>query len=181
MPFKPLLCSLSTSVIYHYCVIVEMFCIGLYARHTFRKVESSMMENVEGPISVWQMEKAVQTDVVLMTPNDPSLLSEEAQPSHSLVSASNSNSEDSLCRIEHAPMDDFPFPQTRSQQSHRPKSVQHSSAEEPGVDLTHFIVRVDINNQDSQEVTVVWQIMKDLQQKTKYSASLSLKRPYNAH
>ncbi len=78
-------------------------------------------------------------------------------------------------------MDGFPFPQTRSQQSLRPKPVQHSSAEEPGVDLTHFIVRADINNQDSKEVTVVWQIMKDLQQKMIYSASLILKRPYNAH
>ncbi|KAK7884378.1 hypothetical protein WMY93_027501 [Mugilogobius chulae] len=31
-----------SQLIYHYCVIVEMFCISLYARHTFRKVEPSL-------------------------------------------------------------------------------------------------------------------------------------------
>ncbi|XP_070823647.1 organic solute transporter subunit alpha [Chaetodon trifascialis] len=143
-----------SQLIYHYCVIVEMFCIGLYACHTFREVELSVVEDVEGPVGVWQMEKAVQTDDGQMS----GWLSEEAWPSRYLVNISNpsyNSNEDSLCRIEHAPLDGFPFPQARSQQSRRPEPVDPSSAEEPGVDLSHITVRVDINYQDSEDVTVV--------------------------
>ncbi|XP_076596666.1 organic solute transporter subunit alpha isoform X1 [Chaetodon auriga] len=144
-----------SQLIYHYCVIVEMFCVGLYARHTFRKVELSVEEDVEGPVGVWQMEKAVQTDDGQMSGR----LSEEAWPSRCLATISNpsynSNNEDSLCRIEHAPLDGFPFPQARSQLSRRPEPMEPSSAEEPGVDLNHITVRADINYQDSKDVTVV--------------------------
>ncbi|XP_068589260.1 organic solute transporter subunit alpha isoform X2 [Cebidichthys violaceus] len=142
-----------SQLIYHYCVIVEMFCIGLYARHTFRKVEPSVVEDVEGPVRVWQEEKAVQTDDDQMTHHRPGLLG------RCLFSASNpsysSDSEDSLCRIEHAPLDGFPFPQARGQQPGRPEPVEPRSAEEPGVELTHITVRADINYQDSKDVTVV--------------------------
>ncbi|XP_033484738.2 organic solute transporter subunit alpha isoform X2 [Epinephelus lanceolatus] len=142
-----------SQLIYHYCVIVEMFCIGLYARHTFRKVEPSMVEDAEGPVSVLQIEKAIQTDDVKMTHHKPGLLG------HHLVSASNpsysSDSEDSLCRIEHAPLDGFPFPQARSQQLGRTESVEPRSAEEHGVDLTRITVRADINYEDYKDVTVV--------------------------
>lgn len=160
IPFHScILCSLSPAVIYHYCVIVEMFCFGLYARHTFRKVEPSVVEDVEGPVGVWQIEKAVQTDDVQMTHHKPGLLSEEAWPSQCLASASNpsydSTGEDSLCRIEHAPLDCFPFPQARGQQSGRPKPMEHSSADAPGVDLTHITVRAEINYQATKDVTVV--------------------------
>ncbi|XP_073325799.1 organic solute transporter subunit alpha [Pagrus major] len=148
-----------SQLIYHYCVIVEMFCIGLYARHTFRKVEPSTAEDVEVPVGDWKVEKAVQTEDVQMTHHKPSLLSQEARSSHQLVSASNpshcSNGEDSLCRIEHAPLDGFPFPQVRGQQSGRPKPMVHSSAEEHGVDLTYITVKADINYKDSEDVTVV--------------------------
>lgn len=167
MPFKPVSCAVcAPSVIYHYCVIVEMFCIGLYARHTFRKVEPSTAEDVEIPVGDWQVEKAVQTEDGQMTHNKPGLLSQEAWSSHQPVNASNpshcSNSEDSLCRIEHAPLDGFPFPQVRGQQSGRPKPMERSSAEERGVDLTHTTVKADINYQDSEDVTVVWPTMEDL-------------------
>ncbi|XP_049437696.1 organic solute transporter subunit alpha isoform X2 [Epinephelus fuscoguttatus] len=142
-----------SQLIYHYCVIVEMFCIGLYARHTFRKVEPSVVEDAEGPVSVLQIEKAVQTDDVKMTHHKPGLFG------HHLVSASNpsysSDSEDSLCRIEHAPLDGFPFPQARSQQLGRTESVEPRSAEEHGVDLTRITVRADINYEDYKDVTVV--------------------------
>ncbi|XP_018557058.1 organic solute transporter subunit alpha [Lates calcarifer] len=148
-----------SQLIYHYCVIVEMFCIGLYARHTFRKVEPSVVEDAERPVSVWQMEKAVQTDDAQMMHHKLGLPSEEVWPGHRLVSASNpsynSDSEDSLCRIEHAPLDDFPFPQTRGQQPGTPDQMQHKSAEDPGVALTHITVRADINYQDCKDVTVV--------------------------
>ncbi|XP_051280956.1 organic solute transporter subunit alpha [Dicentrarchus labrax] len=148
-----------SQLIYHYCVIVEMFCIGLYARHTFRKVEPSVVEDVECPARVWQIEKAVQTDDDQVTNHKPGLPSEKAWPGRCLVSASNpsytNNSEDSLCRIEHAPLDGFPFPQARCQQSGRQEPVRPNSAEEPGVALTHITVRADINYQDPKDVTVV--------------------------
>ena len=137
-----------TSVIYHYCVIVEMFCIALYARHTFRKVEPSVVEeDVEGlSVGVWQIEKAVQTDDVQTTHHKPGA----SNPSY------NSDSEDSLCRIEHAPLDGFPFPlQAKGQQPGRPEPAESRSAEEPGVDQTHIIIRADINCQDYKDVTVV--------------------------
>ncbi|XP_068454161.1 organic solute transporter subunit alpha [Clinocottus analis] len=130
-----------SQLIYHYCVIVEMFCIGLYARHTYRKVEPSMVEDVEVPVPVWQMEKAVQTD--------------DQIPHHRPGPLYSSDSEDSLCRIEHAPLDGFPFPQARGQQASRPEPVEPRSTEEPGVNLNHITVRADINYQDSKNVTVV--------------------------
>ncbi|XP_044065829.1 organic solute transporter subunit alpha isoform X2 [Siniperca chuatsi] len=141
-----------SQLIYHYCVIVEMFCIGLYARHTFRKVEPSVVEEVAGPVGVRQVEKAVQTDEVRATHREdgwPGLLVSASNPSY------HSDSEDSLCRIEHAPLDGFTFPQARGQQPGRPEPAEPRSAVEPGVDLSHFTVRADINYQDSKDVTVV--------------------------
>lgn len=142
-----------------------MFCIGLYARHTFRKVEPSVEEDVEGPVSGWQLEKAVQTEDVQIAYHKPSLLSDEAWPGH-LFSASNpgynSDSEDSLCRIEHAPLEGFSFPSTTGQQP-----VEQQPAEETGLDLTHITVRADINYQESKDVTVVWPTVEENQQKTK--------------
>lgn len=118
-----------------------------------------MVVDVEGPVGVWQVEKAVQTDDVQMKHHKPGLLSEEVWPGHCLASASNhsynSASDDSLCRIEHAPLDGFPFPQARGQQSGRPAPTEHSSAEEPGVELNHITVRADINYQATQDVIVV--------------------------
>ncbi|XP_068605402.1 organic solute transporter subunit alpha [Brachionichthys hirsutus] len=165
-----------SQLIYHYCVIVEMFCISLYARHTFRKAEPGVVREVEEPsvvqevqepsvvrevqepsvvreveepsvvrevqepsvvrepTSVWQKEKAVQTDCFQMT-------EEEAWP-------------DSLCRIEHAPLDGFSFPQARGRHPQRPEPVGPRSAVEPGVDLTHVTVRADTNDPDPLTVGV---------------------------
>lgn len=149
----------SPTVIYHYCVIVEMFCIGLYARHTFRKVEPCLVADVEVPVAIWQVEKAIQTDDVQIKHIKPGVLSEEPWLSDCLASTSNpsynSVSEDSLCRIEHAPLDGFPFPQARAQHPGRPEPMEHSSAEEPSVELNHITVRADINYQATQDVTVV--------------------------
>ncbi|XP_072223441.1 organic solute transporter subunit alpha [Leuresthes tenuis] len=149
IPCTPPLSVLSRSqMIYHYSVIVEMFCIGLYARHTFRKLEPSKGDNDEGPVIAWKMEKAVQTDVRI-TCHKPSLQSEEAWPGQCLVRMSNpgynSDSEDSVCRIEYTPLDGFPFPQ-------RPSKAQ---PDELGEDLTGITVRADINYCDSKDATVV--------------------------
>lgn len=174
--FKVIFALSLTSVIYHYCVIVEMFCIGLYARHTFRKVEPITVEDEERPISM--TETAVQTEDIQKTHPDPGRPSEEVWPAHYLSGASNpsySNTEDSLCKIEHAPLEGFPFPPTRSQRLHRPQPVELRSATEPGADVTHITVRADVNYQDSKDVTVVWQTKVDLKQKTKWVQALTLK------
>lgn len=144
----------STSVIYHYCVIVEMFCIGLYARHTFRKVEPSMVEDVEFPVSRCQLDKAVQTEDVQMTHQRPGLPADDAWPGSCLFPASNpgynSDSEDSLCRIEHAPLDGFPFPSATGQ-----KPVKPRPADKTELDVNHITVIADINYQESKDVTMV--------------------------
>ncbi|XP_074930482.1 LOW QUALITY PROTEIN: organic solute transporter subunit alpha [Archocentrus centrarchus] len=142
-----------TQSIYHYSVIVEMFCIGLYARHTFRKVEPNEVEGAEGPFDVWRVEKAVQTEEMKATHPETGVLSEESRPGRGHIGTSfspsyNSDSEDSLCRIEHAPLDGFHFPRAKGQ---HPSS---SEPVEPGVDLTHITVRADINH-NSTDVTVV--------------------------
>ncbi|KAF3859860.1 hypothetical protein F7725_000115 [Dissostichus mawsoni] len=88
---------LETMVIYHYCVIVEMFCIGLWKRlfkqTTFTRCFTSRAAS-----------------------------SALSNPSYS------SDNEDSLCRIEHAPLDGFPFPKARGQQPGRPEPGEPSGS-----------------------------------------------------
>ncbi|XP_060912595.1 organic solute transporter subunit alpha isoform X1 [Labrus mixtus] len=156
IPCTPPFSTLARSqLIYHYCVIVEMFCIGLYARHTFRKVEPSVVEDEERLVGV--TDKAVQTDDVQRTRPEPGQRSEEVRPGHCLSSASDhhsySNMEDSLCKIEHTPLDGFPFPPAR--RSRRPEPVELGPVEETGVDVTHVTVRADVNYQESKDVTMV--------------------------
>lgn len=138
-------------MIYHYCVIVEMFCIGLYARHTFRKAEPSS-EVVEGPVGVCQTDRAVQTESH-MTQSKLQLLSEEARPGRRLSGASNLTffgaGEDALCRIEHEPLDGFFFPRAKRE------ATKPSCAEEAGLDLTHVSVGAEMTQQNSSDVTVV--------------------------
>ncbi|XP_028266239.1 organic solute transporter subunit alpha [Parambassis ranga] len=145
-----------SQMIYHYSVIVEMFCIGLYARHTFRKVELCEVEDEEGSVSVWKMDKAVQTDVHT-TPHKTSMQSQEPWPGQNHIgvinSGYNSDSEDSLCRIEYAPLDGFHFPQAKGQHTHQPGPEE--TTDEPCVEMTQITVRADINYHDDKDVTVV--------------------------
>lgn len=138
-------------MIYHYCVIVEMFCIGLYARHTFRKVEPSV-EVAEGPIGVRLTDRGVQTDGHT-TQNRPQLPLEEARPGRRLCGASNptftSAGEDALCRIEHEPMEAFFFPRAKGE------TTKQSSTVDAGPGRTHVTVRADVTHQNSRDVTVV--------------------------
>ncbi|KAM9342528.1 organic solute transporter subunit alpha [Pholidichthys leucotaenia] len=150
IPCTPPLSALTRSqLIFHYCVIVEMFCIGLYARHTFRKVEPSKAGEVEGVVLSQSIEKGVQTDEPHVTHHQTGVITEPAWPSRGHVAAfspsSNSDGEDSLCRIEHAPLDVYSFPQT---------TVKTRSAEEAAGDRT-ITVTADINYHDSKDVTVV--------------------------
>lgn len=119
-----------SQLIYHYSVIVEMFCIGLYARHTFRKAEPGELEDLEEAVCEQQMEKAIQTEEVPKPQLKPHL------PSDGGWSISNSgfssDSEDSLCKIEHKPLDGLYFPQIKvgPQQTHRVQTEELQAAEE---------------------------------------------------
>lgn len=134
-------------MIYHYCVIVEMFCIGLYARHTFRKVEPSL-EVAAGPVSVCQTDRAVQTDSH-MTHSKLQQLSEAARAGRPPSAASSltffSAGEDALCRIEHEPLDGFLFPRGKGE----------ARKQEAGLDLARTSVRAEPAQQNSSDVTVV--------------------------
>lgn len=161
IPCAPPLSVVTRSLlIYHYCVIVEMFCIGLYARHTFRKVEPSMVEAEEGPNRGYRVEIAVQTEHVQLEDDKPSVLPDQVSPRCCVTDAStgtfNSKHDDTLCRIEHAPLEGFPFPRTRGQKSGWSETVvRPKESEELGVDQTHITVRADINYETSTDVTVV--------------------------
>lgn len=115
-----------TQLIYHYCVIVEMFCISLYARNTFRKVEPSQPEDEEAPCERGQEEKAVQTKS-----------SKDQSEDQSLEAGFRRGSGDSLCRIEHTPLDAFDFPKIRLKQREEGCTV------------------IEQSNEDSTAVTVV--------------------------
>lgn len=82
-----------------------MFCISLFARNTFRKMEPSPEDaySLEEGIS----HKAIQTEAQVPFAVQLSTQAEEPWCSNPGYS---SDSEDSLCRIEHAPLDHFPFP-----------------------------------------------------------------------
>ncbi|XP_047461122.1 organic solute transporter subunit alpha [Mugil cephalus] len=142
-----------SQLIFHYCVIVEMFCIGMYARHTFRKVELTEAEDAEVAVDICKMEMGVQTDDVQTEHPTPGLPSQEVSPGRCLVNAVNScynsDSEESLCRIEHAPLDGFHFPQAKRQ---HPSRLEQ---EEPDGDLGQTTGRTNIGFHDSEDVTVV--------------------------
>ncbi|XP_028309282.1 organic solute transporter subunit alpha [Gouania willdenowi] len=155
-PCSPPFSMLTRSqLIYHYSVIVEMFCISLYARHTFRKMEPSTEEDFEEVVSVWKTDSAVQTDELQVAHHKQS---GERWSNRCFVSASNagysSDSEDSLCRIEHTPMEDFHFPQVKGQLPGRPKQAEGGAGEGPGAQST-ITVRAEINYEDFNNVTVV--------------------------
>lgn len=156
-------------VIYHYCVIVEMFCISLFARNIFRKVEPSPEEGERGDDCDYcgQQDKAIQTEqalplsVPLSSPAVEEQWSGWCRGSGSGGGASNpgynSDSEDSLCRIEHAPLDRFPFPQRPRHQENvtEDKANVKSTGECPALELSKVTVTAQINYDEKPDVTVV--------------------------
>lgn len=95
-----------------------------------------------------QTDKAVQTDGHV-TQKKLQLLSEEARPGGGRAGASNpafTSAEDTLCRIEHAPLDGFHFPQAA------PK--EPGSPEEPGTGLSRITVTAEMNH-NSSDIMVV--------------------------
>nr|XP_046220249.1 organic solute transporter subunit alpha-like [Oncorhynchus gorbuscha] len=150
-PFSVLMRS---QLIYHYSVIVEMFCICLFARHTFRKVEPSLEEGFgleERPPRGMLMEQAVQTEDVVPLRENPWPCWEGAGVSN--PDCIRDSSEDSLCKVEHAPLDCFPFPlQPRRQETVRPENVTDESGT---LELPKLTVTADINVVKSRNFTVV--------------------------
>ncbi|KAJ8016376.1 hypothetical protein DPEC_G00006570 [Dallia pectoralis] len=147
----PLSVLMRSQLIYHYSVIVEMFCICLFARHTFRKVEPSLGENVgleARPQRGILLEKAIQTE-------DVAPLMENPWPGLGGVGVSNpdynsDSGEDSLCKIEHTPLDCFPFYlQPRRQE------MEKETDENRTLELPKLTVTAQINCVGSGDVTVV--------------------------
>lgn len=158
---------LALLVIYHYCVIVEMFCISLFARNIFRKVEPSPEEGERGDDcdDCGQQDKAIQTEqtLPLSIPLSSPAVNEQWPGWHggSGSGASNpgynSDSEDSLCRIEHAPLDRFPFPLRPRHQEDvtEDKANTKSTEESPALELSRVTVTAEINYDEKPDVTVV--------------------------
>lgn len=173
-PFSALMRS---QLIYHYSVIVEMFCISLFARNIFRKVEPSPEEGDRGDECFirGQAEKAIQTEQPFPLSMQLSGNAEEQWPGwgggdHGNRSSNgiggaynpsyNSDSEDSLCRIEHAPLDKFPFP-LRSHPKHQAaeeldrNAQSKSSGDIVPLELSKVTVTAEINYDERPNVTVV--------------------------
>ncbi|XP_026124593.1 organic solute transporter subunit alpha-like [Carassius auratus] len=152
-PFSDLFRS---QLIYHYCVLVEMFCISLFAHHTFRKVEPCHDEAEEIEVDVLRVlnEKAIQTEDEL--PIAVQLSSQEDDPCYSNLGY-NSDSEDSLCKIEHAPLDRFPFPLQHKMQTvaNTEKVCTTPSEDAMSVDRPTITVSAEINHVNNGDVTVV--------------------------
>lgn len=133
-----------------------MFCISLFAHYTFRKVEpcQDVGEEIEVDVLRFFNEKAIQTEEEL--PIAVQLSSQEDDTCHSNLGY-NSDSEDSLCKIEHAPLDRFPFPlQHRLQTATNTEKVHTPPPEDSTrVKMPTITVRAQINHVDNGDVTVV--------------------------
>ncbi|KAL1021331.1 hypothetical protein UPYG_G00011880 [Umbra pygmaea] len=150
----PLSVLMRSQLIYHYSVIVEMFCICLFARHTFRKVEPCLEESFgleERPQRCMLLEKAVQTEDVV--PHRGKHWPGLDGPGVSNPDYNSDSSEESLCKIEHAPLDRFCFPlQPRVQETVRPENVTDQSGT---LELPKPTVTAEINFVDPRGITVV--------------------------
>ncbi|XP_067832271.1 organic solute transporter subunit alpha-like [Heptranchias perlo] len=104
--FPPFSVDMRSQIIFHYAVIVEMFFISMLARYCFRKVEpcNNLADDQPRPKS----HKSVQTDEAEFNSNDCGFVDPE-EFALGLSPGYNSDTEDTLCRIEHAPLDRFDF------------------------------------------------------------------------
>jgi len=154
------------SVIYHYAVIVEMFCVGLYARHTFRRVEPGIVDAGEEDLEeeprarvIGVTDMAVQTEATsalglrqLWSRGEAGLGGGGGGGVNNV--SYQSDSEEHLCKVEHAPLHCFPFPLPP------PSSLAGSGGPDlrrtPGADvLTSLSVAAQINCDAPSDVTVV--------------------------
>ncbi|XP_046726799.1 organic solute transporter subunit alpha isoform X1 [Silurus meridionalis] len=147
-PFSALFRS---QLIYHYSVIVEMFCISLFARNIFRKVEPSP-EDAYGLEERIISHKEVQTETQLPFAVQ---LSSQAEGTWCSNPGYSSDSEDSLCKIEHAPLDHFPFPLQSMPLDLSERDSDNQPDEYKTTDPTTIIVSAEINYVVNNDVTVV--------------------------
>lgn len=140
-----------------------MFCISLFARHTFRKVEPSLEEGTRMEVSAVRghSEKEVQTEQLWPLAGQINLNQEELGSGCSGGGTGNpvynSDSEDTLCRIEYAPLDCFPIPlQRRPRQLPSPEDKSPKPREDI-VQVEHSVVTLtaEIHNSDTTQATVV--------------------------
>nr|XP_014350157.1 PREDICTED: uncharacterized protein LOC106705382 isoform X2 [Latimeria chalumnae] len=169
-PFSILMRS---QIIYQYAIIVEMFFIGFFARHVFRKVDPSAEGNCsENESPEPKANKCIQTEY--SSSNDPGF-SDVDEISLGVNHGYHSDSEDSLCRIEHAPFDKFHFAlahetgmnnfNTLRMESYRePKNLNQKPSEGQSVAPVHdgpakmtncFQVKAQINHNNANKATVV--------------------------
>ncbi|MBN3291284.1 OSTA protein, partial [Polypterus senegalus] len=164
-PFSRLMRS---QLIYHYSIIVEMFCIGLFARQCFRKVEPGSPNgstSESGPVS-FKQDKYVQTEDVQLAERI-SVISQEpwtGMVTSALNHGYHSDSEDSLCKIEHAPLDEFHFTQQPSSgMTFSERTYPHekrfgdsvSTGKKADLEMGKMMVKAEINYNTRNEVTVV--------------------------
>ncbi|XP_028669511.1 organic solute transporter subunit alpha [Erpetoichthys calabaricus] len=164
-PFSRLMRS---QLIYHYSIIVEMFCIGLFARQCFRKVEPGSPNGSTsefGPVS-FKQDKYVQTEEVHLAERI-SVISQEpwtGMMTSALNHGYHSDSEDSLCKIEHAPLDEFHFTQQPSSgMTFSERIYPHeqrfgdmvSTGKKADLEMGKMMVKAEINYNTRNEVTVV--------------------------
>ncbi|XP_064155866.1 organic solute transporter subunit alpha [Anguilla rostrata] len=166
-PFSDLMRS---QLIYHYSVIVEMFCISLSARQIFRKVEPYSEDLGVEPISEevlgvelqprrGQREMDIQTEQVWPAESQTKTIPEELWPGISGGGASNpgynSDSEDSLCRIEHAPLDHFMFPKKGMTLPSSSQPASSKNREISSMEMSTVTLNPGIQNSESREATIV--------------------------
>ncbi|XP_072343973.1 organic solute transporter subunit alpha isoform X2 [Scyliorhinus torazame] len=163
--FPPFSVDMRSQIIFNYAVIVEMFFISMLARYCFRKVEPCEFPADDAPIS--RSHKYIQTEEAEIGSNncgflDPDGFSLEMGPGY------NSDMEDTLCRVEHAPLDRFDFkmassfvsgPLNKKKDPEQELSTtwNESRAHNPGVvEVNNVQVKAQINNQDPyKDVTMV--------------------------
>nr|XP_055024584.1 organic solute transporter subunit alpha [Misgurnus anguillicaudatus] len=145
-----------SQLIYHYAIIVEMFCISLFAHQTFRKVEPCHEEGDEMVVRVLS-EKAIQTEEELSCAVQ--LSGQEDEPCHSNIGYNSDSEEDSLCKIEHAPLGHFPFsfPLQHTQQTAANTDKVYTKPPEDStrVELPTNTVRAEIHHIANADATVV--------------------------
>lgn len=128
-----------------------MFCISLFARNIFRKVPPNVEDSYgleEGIIS----HKEVQTEAQL--PLAVQLSSQVEEPWYSNPGYS-SDSEDSLCRIEHAPLDHFHFPLQSKPLDLSERENNTLPEESKSTEPSTITVRAEINYAVNADITVV--------------------------
>ncbi|OCT66364.1 organic solute transporter subunit alpha-like [Xenopus laevis] len=105
-----------SQTIFNYSVTLEMFFISLFARYCFRRVEPCADREERSQLVT--RNKSSQTPL-------QELYGQSEEDTAAINSGYMSDGEETLCHIEHAPLDKYDFMQSLQQ---RPRSPEHASA-----------------------------------------------------